>query len=223
MQAPKVTSYNGQRWSFGVRQEEVACWETAAVRGGARIIPESKPDLRTTGLQINALSIVTADRRTVRVHFMAEESDVVPEDPTSGLCPIPVRVIHTQRIEETLTIPDGETAIMYGWRKNANPVKKDRIPILSDIPYVSELLTLAGPPATDKNVLIAVTSRIHVTEEEEVRAVKLSPCFPMKATVAELLENYKKACREGRLADAKCLAERALSLDPGCFCDTRAP
>jgi hypothetical protein len=213
MQAPRMVLYNGQDARFDVRQEELV--ETGTT--GA----EPKREVVKTGLMLAARPVVSVDRRSVRVHFMVEESELIPQHQTEGAFPVVLPAsVNVQRIDKHVTIPDGKTALLYGWRRKAKPVEKERIPILSYIPYLTELFCGAGLPSEGENVLIALTPRMLVSEEKEERAVPSPPRCAGKAEVAELLANYKKACREGRLAEARCFAERALSLDPSCFCDS---
>jgi type II secretory pathway component GspD/PulD (secretin) len=221
LQAPKMVLYNGQDGRFDIRQEERIETRAGGVR--ERVGEEPKCEIVKTGLRLAARPVVSPDRRSVRIHFLAEMSARIPPHTTSGAYPVVVPAsINTQRIDQHLTIPDGKTALLYGWRQAAPPVKKERIPVLSYIPYLTELFALAGPPPEDEVVLIAVTPRILVLEEEE-RAVVLPSATAREALVAELLAKYRKACGEGRLAEARCLGQRALILDPSCFCDHAHP
>ena len=79
-----------------------------------------------------------------------------------------------------------------------------------------DLRAFPGARLGDGSVLADDDWRAANTADQPYRVV---PRPHPKAEVAELLANYQKACREGRLTEAKGFAERALTLDPRCFCD----
>lgn len=51
-------------------------------------------------------------------------------------------------------------------------------------------------------------------------APKAKNTAPKEKKLTKLLHRYHEACAEGRLADAKKLASRALAIDPQCFSKT---
>ncbi len=204
MQAPKMVLYNGEDGRLDILEEQV-------VPVAERVGGEPQCEVVKLGWRLAAQPVVSADRRFVSVHLMAEERQLASRTPVS---------INVQRINQSVTIPNGCTAILYGWRNKARPVEKGGMPVLRYIPYFTELVAAANAPPEDENVLIAVTPRILVFDEAEEHAVVPPVCLPRKTEVADQLAKYRQACAEGRLAEARGFAKRALNLDPTCFCDS---
>jgi hypothetical protein len=136
--------------------------------------------------------------------------------------------INKVSLERKLTVPDGKTAILYGWKETVEV--SDPVPVLSKLPVVGKLYQhLRREPAT---VLVLVTPRVIVQQEEQPEVLPMPrPLHAQKAikrtggaeeqeappSVEELLAKYHKACAAGRLTLARKLAIRALAIDPTCF------
>jgi type II secretory pathway component GspD/PulD (secretin) len=159
------------------------------------------------GLSLNVLPNASADRRSLKMEMMQSLWN-----PRSG-----------QGFSKKLEIPDGVTVVSGCWTTPRESTGEP--PILSKIPYVSRLFKTAPGQQTDQ-VLVCVTPRVIVQEEEEPRPTGfLRGLLPaeeaQEATPAEqaqdLVKQYQQACAEGDLKKAKKLARKALNLDPTCF------
>jgi general secretion pathway protein D len=135
-------------------------------------------------------------------------------------------------LERKLDVPEGKTAILYGWKEMIEV--SDSVPVLSRLPVVGKLYQhVRREPAT---VLVLVTPRVLVSEESEREAVppEVLPMPTLHArkavkraggaeeqespqNIEDLLAKYHKACAAGRLKLARKLATRALAIDPTCF------
>ncbi len=73
-------------------------------------------------------------------------------------------------LDSTLTIPDGGTALISGWKREHGVRTESGLPVLSDIPYLGRLFTNMGYTREKECVLMMVTPRIIVVEEHEEKA-----------------------------------------------------
>jgi type II secretory pathway component GspD/PulD (secretin) len=253
MQAPKLTLFNGQCSNLDVQEARTFLTGAtiAQVNGQAVLLPQH--DVVSTGLQMNVQPVVSADRKSVRVHLNATlsslgmpEADLVPvkleitPKPEANAPAKPViftQYIQTPRLnkltmDRTMTISDGGTALISGWKRLKETRSEFGPPVLSKIPYVNRLFKNVGYGRESECVLVMVTPRIIINEEEKAVTEEQEECCRPKAKasssccesncckekeVAELLAKYYKACAEGRRAEATELAVRALALDPACF------
>src|SRR5262249_36418001 len=155
--------------------------------------------------------------------------------------------LNTLATTKLLCVPDGNTAVLCGW-KRTREVKKDcAVPVLSDIPYVSELFREVGNCCREtrtERVLLMVTPRIVINEEEEHRVLgegcpfkpqptaKAAPCpMPVGSVVDNLkkLEQARAAFeraeyyrRVGKPGVAKFMYAEACKLCPGSQCAAAA-
>ena len=68
-----------------------------------------------------------------------------------------------------MTVPDGGTVVMGGLKRLSEGRNEYGPPILSKIPYVSRLFKNTGYGRRPQSLLIMVTPRIIILEEEEER------------------------------------------------------
>jgi type II secretory pathway component GspD/PulD (secretin) len=256
MQAPKLTVLNGQSSVIRVMEKKyfvTGVTTTHDADGNIVFIP--KNEAHDLGLETTVQPAISADRRHVQLHLKVNHaalaSEAVPlvpfttyikpvmRDGTKGE-PVPfTQYIQQPQIEKhavdvTLSIPEGHTALLGGWRQtHESRTEFDSTPpVLSKIPYVNRLYKNVGYGRETEHVCILVTPRIIMSGEMEERGAAL-PC-PKAAGAAEeseppvaetarqrevtkLLEQYHKACADGRLDDARRAAKQALKLDPTCF------
>lgn len=85
--------------------------------------------------------------------------------------PLPIAVqrpaISTLHLNRTLRIPDGKTAVLHLGKQMIEERTEHGPPILRDIPYVGRLFRNIGYGLETQHVLVLVTPRIVVQEEEE--------------------------------------------------------
>jgi general secretion pathway protein D len=78
-------------------------------------------------------------------------------------------VINTINIETTVSVPDGGTVVMGGLKRLSESRSEYGPPILSKIPYINRLFKNVGYGRSSESLLIMVTPRIIIQEEEETR------------------------------------------------------
>jgi Flp pilus assembly secretin CpaC len=250
MAAPKLTVFSGQTGNFAVADQQFFVTGVNVVQAGGQQVFVPKNEQLKTGLQLEVTPTISADRKFVRIASRAEVAQLdagpVPLYPVVTYVtpvfeggavgqPVPFTQYIQQpkisrlRSEFVANVPDGGTALMYAWKKPGSAKQPEDGSVLSKIPYVNRLFKNVAYAAENENVLLMVTPRILVNEEDEHRIIAqvVPTAAPPQAVpvavsrtrrkVVDLLSQYQAACAEGRLDDAKKLARRALTLDPTCF------
>ncbi|HMF14482.1 MAG TPA: hypothetical protein VKE94_19335, partial [Gemmataceae bacterium] len=131
-------------------------------------------------------------------------------------------------LEHKLVLPEGKTAVLYGWKQTTEVT--EAVPVLSDLPVIGKFYRkVRKEPET---VLVLVTPRVVIPQASEPEALLPAKVVrkkkPVKhagdgeeseepAGLAELLAKYQVACAEGKFELAHKIALRALKLDPTCF------
>jgi general secretion pathway protein D len=78
-------------------------------------------------------------------------------------------VFNTLSITTTVTIPDGGTVVLGGLKRMSEGRNEFGSPVLSKIPPINRLSKNVGYGREVESILIMVTPRIIINEEEEVR------------------------------------------------------
>ena len=186
---PKPTTFSGQSWTWEAIEQK------SFVTGvDTRTTPQGNPIFQPVveeipvGTRMTAKPVVSADRRTVNVSLSVNLSKL--DDPECDLSEITVPAIssgedsepsptftqtlqhpHIARfgLDSTLTIPDGSTALISGWKREHGVRTETGVPMLSDIPYLGELFKDFTYTREKECVLMLVTHAIFVVEEPEVK------------------------------------------------------
>jgi hypothetical protein len=265
LQAPKIVTLNGQRAAIKTREtHRFVTGLDLRWRDDDSVIALPHTMEFPTGFDMALQPVVSADRRFVNFELEAGLSelaaDPVPMTPVTWMITARTREgkpaeavpftqflqkpsLNTQRTITRMCVPDGNTAVLCGW-KRAREVKKDcAVPVLSDIPYVSGLFREVGNCCREtrtERVLLMVTPRIVINEEAEHRVqgegcpfkpqptVKAAPCPMPVGTVADNLKKLEQARaafergeyyrRVGQPGAAKFMYAEACKLCPGSQC-----
>ncbi len=78
-------------------------------------------------------------------------------------------------IGTTVSVPDGGTILLGGIKRLSEQRSEQGVPILSKIPYLNRLFTNVGTGRTASTLMMTVTPRIIIPEEEEERILGGSP------------------------------------------------
>jgi hypothetical protein len=177
MQAPKITLFNGQARTISVGEERQFVTDLETVNEADRLVVRPKRERVKLGIRCGLQPVVSADRRQVRLSMefcMRQlESRAVSRVPVvfapnggEGK-PLPLVIerprIHTCKLERTLTLTDGRTAVL---RCGTQPVESRQEfgpPILSQIPYVNRLFRNIGYGIQPYTLLILVTPRVIIS------------------------------------------------------------
>lgn len=237
-QAAKFTCADTQHFVTRIEPKDV---------NGQKIFVPVNELFPTSGYSFSIQPAISADRRFVSLNLQAnlthvQSPNILLYPVTTFVTPVfeggalgqPVPftqylqqpAFNTIQTDRRLNIPDGGTALLSGWRQVKLARNESAVPVLGSIPYIDRLFKNVSYSHETANVMLMVTPHIIIgPEPEDILAqdrTKLQNSgknsgATEQETVQALLANYRKACSEGRKADARELAAKALSLDPACF------
>ncbi|PPR17848.1 MAG: hypothetical protein CFH40_02551, partial [Alphaproteobacteria bacterium MarineAlpha10_Bin3] len=70
-------------------------------------------------------------------------------------------------VTTTVSVPDGGTVLLGGVKRLREGRKMSGVPILNKIPYISRLFKNSGVGRETESIMLMVTPRIIIQEEEE--------------------------------------------------------
>jgi type II secretory pathway component GspD/PulD (secretin) len=190
MQAPKITLFNGQTATVQVQEQSPYVANVNVINANGQVIFQPQINPLNTGVQLQIQAVISADRRFVRMSLQPTFTNiavpgppnlfpiVVPVFPTTllpGQGPNPI--IFTQYIQQqatqsitvgtTVAVPDGGTVVMGGLKTVSESRSEYGPPILSKIPYLDRLFKNVAYGRESSSLLIMVTPRIIILEEEQ--------------------------------------------------------
>ncbi len=81
----------------------------------------------------------------------------------------------TTSVQTTVNVPDGGTILLGGIKRLQEGRNERGVPILSKIPYVNRLFKNVGIGRTTNTLMMTVTPRIIIPEEEEAKVTGTMP------------------------------------------------
>jgi len=100
----------------------------------------------------------------------ADDSDAELETISEGVT-IQLPVLATTSVNTVVSVPDGGTVLLGGIKRMRETRTERGIPMLSSIPYVNRLFTNVGLGRETTNLMMMVTPRIIIQEEEERKQI----------------------------------------------------
>lgn len=193
MQAPKITVFNGQTATITVTDSAFfLLGVTANVTGFGNLFFSPTQTPLPLGVTMTVTPVVSADRRFVRLNMSPTLTNLsstnVPLIPVQ--IPIPTFVfgpgvggtagppehifqmffqqptVTTIAVDTTVNVPDGGTVLMGGLKTLSEARNEFGPPILSKIPYINRLFRNIGYGREAQSLMIMVTPRIIIQEEE---------------------------------------------------------
>jgi type II secretory pathway component GspD/PulD (secretin) len=193
MQAPKLTMFNGQTATINVNDQPFFLTNVIpnfTPAGQLFFTPANLPF--PVGLALAIQPVVSADRRFVRMNMAPTMVNLT--DATVPLFPVQVPIpqvfeggatgpgqfglfeiflqqpkFETIAINTTVSVPDGGTVLLGGLKTLNEGRSEFGPPILSKIPYINRLFRNIGYGKDVHSLMIMVTPRIIINEEEEIR------------------------------------------------------
>jgi type II secretory pathway component GspD/PulD (secretin) len=222
MQAPKVTTFNGQEACIQVCDEQTFVTGVTIKEAWGQLTFVPHNEVFKTGTEMTVQPVVSADHRFVRVKVNAALTSL-DDIPSTQFIQSPK--FTKLNVDKTLSLPDGGTALILVGKKPCQPCAKEA-PVLSKIPYMNKLFkNTTGCCQTPGNevVLMMVTPRIIISEQEEVRTTAICPACPKakvaKATMSaadlegqEILPMPKVTCTDACCATAHVEVSKAAKL-----------
>lgn len=194
MQAPKLTMFNAQTATILV--QDTVFFVTGNIiglfNGQTTYSPQNQPF--NIGLQLTMQPVVSADRRFVRVSLAPTLTNL--STPLAALFPFttvitptfdtgvvgqPIPITQylqqpsftTVGVQTTVSVPDGGTVLLGGLKTLREARNEFGPPILSKMPYVNRLFKNTAYGRDAESLMLMVTPRIIINEEEEERATGL--------------------------------------------------
>lgn len=203
MQAPKITMFNGQTSALGVFDSQFFLTDvgvTPLANGNITFTPIVTE--QPIGFQMSLQAIISADRRVVRLTPSIQLTNLVPgpvqlfpivvpifpqtgnlvnpnpSDPITFTQFIQQPIINTLFVQTTVAVPDGGTVLMGGFKRLSESRSEYGPPVLSKIPYLNRLFRNTGYGRETQSLLMMVTPRIIIQEEEEMNQTGVKVPFP---------------------------------------------
>jgi general secretion pathway protein D len=188
VQAPKITLFNGQGRTISIGEERQFVTDLETVHEADRLVVRPKTETVKLGMQCGLQPVVSADRKQVRlsIDFCMRQLDsaavsrvpVVFAANGSEAKPLPLIVerpkIHVCKLDRTLTIADGRTAVLRCGTQSVESRQELGPPVLSQLPYVNRLFRNVGYSREPQTLLILVTPRVIIQAESEQMQVQTS-------------------------------------------------
>ncbi len=193
MQAPKLTMFNGQTATLNVSEDQNYLTgiqlTNVAGTGQYAFVPQFQA-FPNQSVFLTIAPVISSDRRFVRINLQPSLTNIVPST-VQAQVPIAVPIFTandtglgsgqpilvtqyvqtpaftTVSVDTTVVVPDGGTVVMGGLKRLAESRNEFGPPILSKIPYINRLFKNVGYGRTTESLLIMVTPRIIIQEEEE--------------------------------------------------------
>ena len=186
-QRPFVTSITPIVGDFAVAQQPVIVVLNEGTQLNVQgIVSDDKRFVRLTLVpffsQIGAVDTFTFEgRRTTRNTSRNEEDtdgdgivDVEDTDDTEDIVEgttVQLPVFANTTITTTVSVPDGGTVLLGGNKEMSETRIERGVPFLSNVPYVTRLFKNVGIGRETNSLMMMVTPRIIIQEEEEARQV----------------------------------------------------
>jgi type II secretory pathway component GspD/PulD (secretin) len=185
LQAPKVTTFNGAPATIFNMEiiNYVAGLQPIVGPGSVAFFPNVMPF--PNGVTLMVTPVVSADRRYVRMtlspFFNAIEGFDSISVPAavggSGLggagatinATIQLPRFTTTSVSTTVTVPDGGTVLLGGVKRLNEERREFGVPVLSKTPWINRLFRNVGIGRVTSSLMLMVTPRIIILEEEEER------------------------------------------------------
>jgi type II secretory pathway component GspD/PulD (secretin) len=191
MQAPRVTVFNGQSAILAVTTFQFFLTGITINVAADQLFFTPANTAVPLGVTLFVTPVVTADRRFVRLSLAPTLTNLasanVPLVPVQIPVPqlfndaLPIQpgqpvifqmffqqpTMETITVNTTVMVPDGGTVLLGGLKTMNESRNEFGPPILSKIPYLSRLFKNVGYGREGNSLLIMVTPRIIINEEEE--------------------------------------------------------
>ena len=197
MQAPKITVFNGQTANIAIVDQIFFLISSTPTFFGNTLafVPQNQPF--PVGMSLVVNPVVSADRRFVRMNLQPNITGIsgaavplipfqtVVQTPTiPGAEPVFLQMFFQQpqfsviQLNTTVNVPDGGTVILGGLKVVAEGRSEFGAPLLGKIPYIDRLFRNVGYGREAQNLMIMVTPRIIINEEEEQIFMGTLPPIP---------------------------------------------
>jgi type II secretory pathway component GspD/PulD (secretin) len=184
LQAPKVTTFNGAAATIFNNIVQYYIQSLTPIVGPGAVAYSPTIGLIPSGVTLTVTPVVSADRRYVRMTltpffnalnnlqtFTFPGGAVGGSGLGGGAAVIQTTVqlpnTTTTTITTTVTVPDGGTVLLGGVKLLNEQRTEFGVPVVSKLPFLDRLFRNVGIGRTTNSVMLMVTPRIIILEEEE--------------------------------------------------------
>ncbi len=186
VQAPKITTFNGAPATINNNSIQWYISSLTPIVGFGAVAFQPTPAPLTDGVNLIVTPVVSADRRYVRMtltpFFQVVTGLTTINIPvgavgggglgggaTSLTSIIQLPQTTTTTLSTTVTVPDGGTVLLGGVKRMREERKEFGVPILAKTPLIDRLFRNIGIGRRTDSLMLMVTPRIIILEEEEAR------------------------------------------------------
>jgi type II secretory pathway component GspD/PulD (secretin) len=188
VQAPRMVVADGKMASIRCTKQQHYVTGINTVRQGESLAVCPKTEEYSTGFELSARPTITADKGAIAVSLKASltgldcekepvssvfipaataNKDGKPERPTVGTPSLPLPRLSTLALTSELTIPDGRTVVLGGWKRVSEARKDIGEPVLSKIPLTRGQIKTISCTRSSEQIFVLVTARIITPEKKE--------------------------------------------------------
>ena len=196
VQAPKITTFNGSLATISNNQQQNYIQTLTPVVAGAAVAFQPTVGTLPDGVTLSVTPVVSSDRRYVRLSlapfFQTVNSLTSLTFPAAAVgggglggqatalnTTIQLPQTTTTTLTTTVTVPDGGTVLLGGVKRMREQRLEYGVPVLAKTPLINRLFRNIGIGRRTDSLMLMVTPKIIILEEEEdrlgVRTVSPSP------------------------------------------------
>ena len=172
--APSLTVFNGQRASLSVINHVSYVRDFDVEIAQASVIAQPIVGIIQDGVVLDVRPVVSSDKRFITMELRPTVANLVrPLDEfmtTLGIgsdVVIELPTLKVQRARTTVTMPDGATLMIGGWKLNEDRDLQSGVPFLNQIPILSFFFSRKGKFLNKQKLIILVRAKILIPEEGE--------------------------------------------------------
>jgi Flp pilus assembly secretin CpaC len=178
MQAPKLTTFNGQKAKIAITDNHTYVTGIKLVGDNENLVAQPQIENVALGMSFSVRPVVSSDLRYVTMNlgvFLANLEgpvattlvDTPAANGKRGQMLVHLPKVSKIEMEKTLKVADGATTIVRLGRRATENRSEFGPPILSKIPYMSRLFKNVAYGTQATELFLFVTPRLIIREEEE--------------------------------------------------------
>ena len=172
--APALTLYNNQRANISMINHVSYVSDFDVEIAQAAVIGQPVVKVLQEGVVLDVRPVVSADKRFITMELRPTVADLKrPIDTfTTSLSigsdvTIELPILRIKRARTTVTMPDGSTLMLGGWKLIEDQDFESGIPFLSKVPLLTAIFTRKGKFLDKRKLLILVKAKVVIPEEHE--------------------------------------------------------
>lgn len=172
--APALTLYNNQRANISMINHVSYVSDFDVEIAQAAVIGQPIVRILQEGVVLDVRPVVSADKRFITMELRPSVADLKrPIDTfTTSLSigsdvTIELPILRIKRARTTVTMPDGATLVLGGWKVVEDQDFESGVPFLSKVPLLTTLFTRKGKFLDKRKLVILVKAKVVIPEEHE--------------------------------------------------------